>query len=242
MYSEILKSSKHKGKTRFCLAILICFLIMHLILPIGAEIAFAHGNREEKKIALTFDDGPHPYFTEKILDILEKYNVRATFFMIGENVKNYPTIARRVYEAGHEIGNHTYTHPHMKKISPDVLEQEIKKTEDALRELDIPRPALFRPPEGFRSAEQVARIEGLGYRVVVWSLDTHDWKNTASSLIEAQVLKTVQGGDVLLFHDYISGQNTTIAALKQIIPKLLESGYTFVTVSELLGQASASEA
>lgn len=202
---------------------------------IGAiERAISHGSREEKCIALTFDDGPHPRYTARILDLLEKYDIKATFFMIGSNVKNYPELAKRVAEEGHEIGSHTYSHPHMLGITPLRLIEEIKETEAVLLENGIPRPTLFRPPEGYRTKEQCHVLSDAGYRVVVWSLDTHDWKSTPSSDIVRFVIDNVKGGDILLFHDYISGQNTTITALEQIIPKLLADGYRFTVVSELL--------
>ena len=154
--------------------------------------------------------------------------------MIGCNVAAYPSVAVAVSKAGHEIGNHTYSHPHMKQISLDVLREEIQKTEDVLSQNGITRPSLFRPPEGFRSEEQVNALEGFGYQTVIWSLDTHDWQGRPTEEIISVVLNGIQGGDVLLFHDYTSHRNTTITALEQLIPRLLEDGYVFVTVSELM--------
>ena len=154
--------------------------------------------------------------------------------MIGCNVNLYPEVARAVDAGGHEIGNHTYSHPHMRNISADALYEEIKSTEIALARIGIPKPKLFRPPEGFRSQAQIDVTEKLGYRMVIWSLDPHDWQGKTTGELTSFVLSTVQGGDVLLFHDYISGKTTTITALKTLIPKLLEDGYQFVTVSELM--------
>ena len=211
------------------------FLAFSLCISAGAEgrCAISHGSRDEKLIALTFDDGPHPRYTPKILSLLEKYNVKATFFMIGSNALLYPETARAVKKAGHEIGNHTYKHPHMLKLTEAELWNEIKETERAFAEIGLEQPTLFRPPEGYRTKEQCELLEKEGYRVVVWSLDTHDWKGTTSSDIVHYVTSHIKGGDIILFHDYISGQNTTIAALEQLIPKLLKDGYKFVTVSEL---------
>ena len=198
------------------------------------EMALSHGNREERTIALTFDDGPHPRYTPQILALLEAYNIRGTFFMIGKNISFYPEMAKEVFRAGHEIGSHTFTHPHMLKIDAAHLREELLQTEKALSALGIPKPILFRPPEGYRTREQIACVKNAGYRMVVWSLDTHDWKSKPSDEIVSYVLSHVKGGDILLFHDYISGQNTTIAALEELIPQLLEDGYQFVTVSELM--------
>ena len=213
----------------FCLACLVGFF-----LPVYAQSGFCHGSREQKYVALTFDDGPHPRYTEKILSVLEKYNVKATFFMIGTNVALYPEMAKAVCSAGHEIGCHTYSHPHMKQISAAQLTEEVEKCEALFASLGIPRPKLFRPPEGFRSEAQVRLLEEKGYRIVIWSLDPKDWQGTPSAQMVTSAITQVKGGDILLFHDYISGQNNTIAAIEQLIPRLLESGYQFVTISEMM--------
>lgn len=213
----------------------VCLLIVcALSESVAAQTAFSHGAREEKKVALSFDDGPHPRYTGEILAVLEEYGIPATFFMIGKNVELYPQVAKAVHEKGHEIGNHTYTHPHMKKTSVNELKEEVQKTEKALSACGIPAPKLFRPPEGFRSVEQVNMLRELGYQTVVWSVDTHDWQGRTVGDIVTSVVDHIQGGDVLLFHDYTSGKNTTIAALKQVIPMLLQNGYRFVKISELM--------
>lgn len=225
-----------KNRCRHALCAFGCALLIFSLLPFGsgAKTAFSHGGREEKRIALTFDDGPHPRYTQQILALLARYGIKATFFMIGCNVKLYPDVAKAVAAGGHEIGNHTYSHPHMKKITAQALREEIKKTEDVFEELGIEKPHLFRPPEGFRSTSQIEATEDLGYRMVIWSLDTHDWQGRSKGELTSFVLNSVQGGDVLLFHDYVSGKNTTITALEELIPKLIEDGYRFVTVSEMM--------
>ena len=215
------------------------FLAFFLLLAVPsfraeAKTGFSHGERDGKRIALSFDDGPHPTFTPQILALLEKYEIKATFFMIGCNVATYPSVAKAVAEAGHEIGNHTYTHPHMREITLKMLKDEVEETERILADHGICKPRLFRPPEGFRSAEQVKALESCGYQTVIWSLDTHDWQGRPTEEIVSVVLNGIQGGDVLLFHDYTSRRNTTITALERLIPKLLEDGYEFVTVSDLM--------
>ena len=227
---------RHKHDPFRLLVIFLCAASLLCLLPQKscARAAFSHGSRENKSIALTFDDGPHPRYTPQILALLDKYQIRATFFMIGCNAELYPDVAKAVAAGGHEIGNHTYSHPHMKSITAETLREEIGKTEDVLDGLGIKKPLLFRPPEGFRSIAQIEATEALGYRMIVWSLDTHDWKGKSKGELTNFVLGTVQGGDVLLFHDYVSGKNTTITALEELIPKLLKDGYRFVTVSELM--------
>lgn len=217
-----------------CVSLCALVLVATLTVPCHAKAAFSHGGREEKRIALTFDDGPHPRYTPRILELLEKHGIKATFFMIGCNAKLYPEVVKAVDSGGHEIGNHTFSHPHMKRITAEALKEEIKKTEAVFEALGVAKPHLFRPPEGFRSAQQIKATEELGYRMVVWSLDTHDWQGKTKGELTSFVLSNVQGGDVLLFHDYVSGKNTTITALEELIPKLLEDGYQFVTVSELM--------
>ncbi len=225
-------------KLRYMALLLLCLIFFRVgAVSASAEsdlTALSHGSREEKKIALTFDDGPHPRYTAEILALLAEYKVKATFFMIGTNVSHYPELARRVAKEGHEIGSHTFSHPHMLKITPSALLDEIDKTERVFAENHIPKPTLFRPPEGYRTKEQSLAVKNAGYTMVVWSIDTHDWQSRPSTEIVNYVHENVQGGDILLFHDYISGQNTTITALKQLIPKLLEDGYCFTVVSDLI--------
>ena len=210
--------------------ILVCF---SLLLPVHGACGVSHGKREAKRIALSFDDGPHPRFTPAILKLLSEYGIKATFFMIGSNVERYPDVARAVHAAGHEIGNHTYSHPHMRALSLRELMDEIQKAENIFEQNGIPRPRLFRPPEGFRSKEQVQALHSAGYTTIIWSLDTNDWRGKEASEIVSVVLDGIRGGDILLFHDYTSRKNT-ITALEELIPRLIKDGYEFVTVSELL--------
>lgn len=213
--------------------VVLFVLCFSLLFPVHGACGVSHGDRETKRIALSFDDGPHPRFTPMILEMLAEYGIKATFFMIGSNVARYPEVARAVAAAGHEIGNHTYTHPHMHALSVKELLEEIEKTENIFEQNGIPRPRLFRPPEGFRSKEQVRALRDAGYTTIIWSLDTNDWRGRAAHEIVSVVLGGVRGGDILLFHDYTSRKNT-ITALEELIPRLIKDGYEFVTVSELL--------
>ncbi|MBQ8908110.1 MAG: polysaccharide deacetylase family protein [Clostridia bacterium] len=225
-----------KGKRYlcFCMALLfVCLFLVNTPSPVqGAP--FYHGKREEKKIALTFDDGPHPRYTPEILRLLEQYGIKATFFVVGENMEIYAEAAKALIASPHEIGNHTYTHPHMSALDEKALREEIEKTEEIIRALGGTSSGLFRPPEGKKSAVHTALLEEMAYKTVLWSIDTRDWSHNAPSVICHAVLSAVQGGDILLFHDFVVPPNTTITALEQLIPQLLKSGYQFVTVSELL--------
>ena len=199
------------------------------------------GNPNLKVVALTFDDGPDPRYTPEILDILERYQVKATFFMVGRHVKKYPGLARRVAEQGHEIGNHTYSHLNLFEAKPDVVEREILKCESTISDTTHTNPQLFRPPRGLSSPESFRTAQQLGYTVVLWSNSSEDWAEVSVSDITRNVLEKAKGGDIILFHDsgdliHESGGTriNTVRALPVIIEELKRRGFSFVTVSEMM--------
>ena len=223
-------------KRAVSLVLCLLFLIRIFILSPLAEIkVYRSVETEKKQIALTFDDGPHPSLTPKILQILAKYNIPATFFMVGQNVINYPNAAKQVILAGHEVGNHTFTHPHIANLSEKAIFDEIGRCEDALEELCEYRPHLLRTPQGALTPSLERCLADDDYILVLWSLDTRDWDNKSTACIVRTVLENIKAGDIILMHDYIGYNSKTPEALEQIIPKLLAEGYEFVTVSELLG-------
>ena len=212
------------------------FIFGRSILPVCAETAVYHSVKTDTmKIALTFDDGPHPYLTAEILEILERYNVKATFFMVGVNVINYPDAARAVLRAGHEVGNHTFSHSHIRKMSESEVSRELGLCEDALEELCEYRPHLFRPPEGAVNTYVEHCSENNDYTLILWSLDTRDWEKKDTNQIVDAVLSKITAGDIILMHDYIGRNSKTPEALSILLPKLLERGFEPVTVSQLLG-------
>ncbi|MCC3375003.1 polysaccharide deacetylase family protein [Cohnella sp. REN36] len=190
----------------------------------------------EKVIALTFDDGPDPKDTSQILDLLQQYHAKATFFIMGRKAKEHPEIVKREALEGHEIANHTYTHPVLVRCSAKQIQEEISKTQNILAETAGVRPVLFRPPEGFFDARVLEATKAHGLKTVLWSWHhpTDDWSRPGVGHIVRGALGDVRNGDIILFHDYVHGPTQTIAALRQILPKLTEDGYRFVTVSELL--------
>ena len=200
----------------------------------GHGRVYCRNIQKEKKIALTFDDGPHPRFTKQILDILAEYGVTATFFIIGVNAENYPESLKMIMDSGCEIGNHTYSHIRIDKMSETELEKEIRRCEDVLYTMTGRRPSVFRPPEGRVPKSLLPISEKLGYDVVLWSIDTLDWTHNSSENIYTVIRDNLAGGDIILMHDYVSGSNTACGALKRLIPELLSEGYKFVTVSELI--------
>lgn len=213
----------------------LCFLFLTVSLPLSAEpVFYRFGDGEGRKIALTFDDGPHPSQTPRILSVLSRYGVRATFFMVGSNVGYYPEAAHAVAEAGHEIGNHTFLHRHLAGMNEGQLSDELRECAEAVERVCGVSPRLFRPPEGAVTPCVRKCASDAGYPVILWSIDTRDWQGRSASEIADCVLSEVRPGSIILMHDYIGVTGHTAEALERVIPVLLERGYTFVTVSELL--------
>lgn len=187
------------------------------------------------KIALTFDDGPHPRYTGQILDVLEEYDIKATFFVVGVNAKNYPDSLIDVIKRGHEIGNHTYSHPHVSGLNTYTLTDEVEECESTIYGLTDYKTKLFRPPEGMIDADVRTVLRSLDYKVIMWDIDTRDWAHEPPEKIAEKVISNIASGDIILMHDYIGHNSPTVEAIKIFIPVLLEKGYKFVVVSELIG-------
>ena len=191
---------------------------------------------DEKVIALTFDDGPHSTFTPRVLDLLAEYDAKATFFVFGQYAKKFPEIILRTDAEGHEIANHTYTHPY--SSSPEELEHELKQTDDVLYDITGIYPALYRPVGGSYTDGTINTAVENGFKVVMWSWhqDTEDWKRPGVDQIVSKVLKGAKPGDIVLFHDAGGDRSQTVKALEEILPALKKEGYEFVTVSDLLNR------
>ncbi len=211
------------------------FLLFPISVSAQEELSvIREGNRNSMKIALTFDDGPHPYRTDDVLRLLAQYGIKATFFVIGENVSYYPEPFKRTVAAGHEIGNHTYHHKLLSESCEKTIEEEIRKTDEIIFETAGYRPKIFRPPEGAYSVCALKAAHSMNHRVILWTVDTRDWEKPPAQTIVDNVMKNIKGGSILLFHDYMHKTAQTMEALEILIPKLLEKGYKFVTVSELI--------
>ena len=196
---------------------------------------YRYNRNDEMNIALTFDDGPHPRLTPKILDVLDKYGIKATFFVIGVNAEYYPSALSEIVNQGHEIGNHTYSHPHINDINKTDLKSEIEKCENTLLSATNCRTRLFRPPEGMIDGGVKSVLKNLDYKVILWDIDTRDWAQTPPQEIASHVIKNIKSGDIILMHDYISYNSPTVEALEIFVPILIEKGYNFVVISELIG-------
>jgi peptidoglycan/xylan/chitin deacetylase (PgdA/CDA1 family) len=153
---------------------------------------------------------------------------------VGENVDNYPDIAERILKEGHEIGNHTYTHGTVSSLGAFQIKREIERCEAAIYEQTDCKTKLFRPPQGFLDANVKSVTEEMDYRVILWDVDTRDWAHAPPKEICRNVCDHVSPGSIILMHDYVAGQSNTPAALEEILPALLEKGYTFLTVDQLL--------
>ena len=181
-----------------------------------------------KCVALTFDDGPGPY-TESLLDVLDKHNAKASFFLIGKDVAKYPEIVREELARGHEIGNHTWSHQDLAKLSPAAAQRELSKADEAIQKVTGVAPTLMRPPygtitESLKNAQPVP--------VVMWSDDTLDWK-TRNAKKTVHAAEDIKPGSIVLMHDI---HKSTIAAVPKILEDLGAQGYHFVTVSQLIGE------
>ncbi|MBI4785179.1 MAG: polysaccharide deacetylase family protein [Oscillatoriophycideae cyanobacterium NC_groundwater_1537_Pr4_S-0.65um_50_18] len=188
----------------------------------------------EKAIALTFEDGPWPGATEQILDILQQHHVRATFFMVGLQIKRFPELAKQVAQAGHAIGNHTWNHP-LQEVSLADAASEINDMEKLIYEITGVKPELFRPPGEVRG-ELTAYARQQKYVNTLWSIDAQDPYVSSPILID-NVLKQAQPGRIVLMHDGGGDRSATVHALPQIISALKQQGYRLITVPELLSGA-----
>ena len=192
-------------------------------------------------VALTFDDGPDPRYTPQVLDILKSHGVKATFFLVGRHVEQYPGIARRIAEEGHSIGNHSYSHLNMILLSRNRAISEIERSEAAILKATGERPYLFRPPRGLGGPSVIELLRERKYTMVLWSLSSRDWIEPSYREIVSTVLRNVKNGDIILFHDSGSvieaqggSRENTVRALPIIISELKKRGYRLVTVDELI--------
>lgn len=183
---------------------------------------------EVKRVALTFDDGPNPEYTEKLLDGLKDRNVKATFFLLGEQVELYPDIVKRMYEEGHLIGNHSYDHVNLGAMCESDACDQIKRTNDAIYKVTGEYPEFLRPP--FGSVKDNVDKD-MNMIVTLWDIDTRDWEVQNVASIESKVLGKAKDGEIILMHDAYA---TSVTAALDLIDKMKQDGYEFVTVDELI--------
>src|SRR5213080_295315 len=183
-------------------------------------------------VAMTFDDGPSAKLTPKLLDLLAAHHIKATFFLIGQNVAENPEIVAREVREGHEIANHSWSHPNLAKMSDDGVRGQLRKTEDAIRSAIGNRPTLMRPPYGSISTRQKKWINHeFGYKIVLWDVDPLDWRRPGPNVVCNRIVKNTRAGSIVLAHDIHPG---TIEAMPCVLNQLEAKGFKFVTVSELI--------
>ena len=213
----------------------------YLVLP-QPYIVTRYGQPKHREIALTFDDGPDPQYTPQVLDILAKEKINATFFVIGENAERNPGVVRRIVDSGNEIGNHTFTHPNIAEVDAQRTDLEINATQRLIGELTGRYTLLFRPPyladaepSTYSELVPVIRAQRMGYIMVGEKIDPNDWAHPPADVIVKRVMQQLPLGHVILLHDAGGDRTATVKALPEIIQRLKAKGYTFVTVSQILG-------
>jgi peptidoglycan-N-acetylglucosamine deacetylase len=202
------------------------------------EITFSKVNVDGPYIAMTFDDGPHATNTPKLLDMAAKRHIKLTFFVIGQCVEQNPALLRREVAEGHEIGNHTWSHPDLAKLPDDGVRTQLQQTEDIIVKTIGIKPKLMRPPYGELTKRQRQWVNrDFGYKIILWDVDPVDWKRPGSNVVAQRIIAGARPGSIILSHDI---HPPTIAAMPQVFDTLLAKGFKFVTVSELISHAQTS--
>jgi len=211
------------------------------------------GPRDERVVALTYDDGPNPPYTDGILDVLRRERVHATFFVVGQAVKAYPGVVRREVREGNAVGNHTWSHEHLVLDDPQALRDTLQRTDGAIFAATGKHSRIMRPPFGGRDWLVLDEVRKLGYTPVMWSVPlAKDWEYPPASVIAQRVLRYVGDGSIVVLHDgnrgivcgtrvapHVCDRSADVEATRLIVETLKREGYRFVTIPELLERGSA---
>lgn len=198
----------------------------------GPRISYSAVNVDGPYIALTFDDGPSKVTTPRLLDLLAKKGVKATFFVQGVNAHDNPEIIKREVAEGHEIGNHSWDHPNLGKMSEAGVRTQIERTQDAVFQITGSKPKVLRPPYGsFTEHQRKWANEQFGFKIILWEVDPLDWKRPGPAVVTQRIVSSTRPGYIILVHDIHAG---TVDAMAETIDGLLAKGFKFVTVSELI--------
>ncbi len=190
-----------------------------------------------RQVALTFDDVPDPRFTPQVLDVLKKYNVKATFFIVGKRAEKHPALVKRMVREGHIMGNHSYSHPEFSKLTMNDFRKQILHTGDIIHNLTGYTPKMIRPPYGDINEKQLQWAQKQQYSIVNWNVDSLDWKGLSKDEVKQNILSAVKPGSIVLQHaggGVGSNLQGTIDALPEIIEELRARGYSLVTLDEML--------
>lgn len=192
-----------------------------------------------KWVALTFDDGPNPEYTPQLLQLLKEKNARATFFLLGPAVKTHPDLVQEIVKSGSEVGNHTWKHKVLNGLSPEGIRQEITQTSAQIKEAAGVDVKLLRPPYGSANKKVQDACDELGMKIIDWSIDTNDWRSgTTEQTMTAEIMKGLKDGVIILMHDR---SQKSLDTTRVVIDQIRAQGYEFVTVSQMLGLADASQ-
>lgn len=211
------------------------------VLADGDSILIQRVPVADKLVALTFDDGPDPEFTQPMLDALHAYDAKATFFVLGIQIEQHPELLLATAKAGHEIASHGVSHRIVSRISADEIERELVATEAAIKKITGTQPACYRPPCGIYNSTAVRLLRERSYWLVLWDIDTRDWERPGANVIAQRVLDAVRPGSVILMHDGGSDRTQTVVAVRKILSILSKQGYQFVTVSDLIRARTVDE-
>lgn len=212
----------------------------HVKRLLNERVSYGDRAGRPRLIALTFDDGPYPVFTPLLLDVLRRLRVRATFFLIGRDAQEWPELASRIEADGQEIADHTYSHPDLDRENALQVRNEIERGARALFRLshDPAVRDLFRPPHGRYTVQTIRVAQSLGYKTVLWTDDTGDWRPVTPAALLAHVQAHASAPEVVLLH---SGRLATVEALPAIVARFRAAGYRFVTVGQLLARVPVFE-
>ncbi|GER91619.1 oligosaccharide deacetylase [Dictyobacter vulcani] len=210
----------------FIIGLLSSAMVLGIALFQTHPSAMAHSPH----VALTFDDGPQPTFTPQVLNVLQLYHVQATFFCIGSQVRKYPGIVRQTYQDGDVVGNHTWSHPNLTRLSPDEIRSQIRSASTVIQQVTGRAPTLFRPPYDATNAT-VGRIAAqLGLVQTEWTIDARDWQRPGVAAIVSTVLHSARNGSIIILHDGGGDRSQTVQALPLIIKGLRQRGFTFIVL------------
>ncbi|HWL54783.1 MAG TPA: polysaccharide deacetylase family protein [Chthoniobacteraceae bacterium] len=200
--------------------------------PKGPQITYTRVDVDGPYVAITFDDGPHKTLTPKLLDLLASRGIKATFFVLGERVVQDPAVARQIVTQGHEIADHSWSHPNLGKMSDANVQGQLERSRAAILKATGVSPKVFRPPYGsFSERQRRWAHEKFGYLTILWDVDPLDWKRPGPSVVAERILSKAHHGSIILVHDIHS---QSIDAMPKVLDTLLSRGYRFVTVSELI--------
>ncbi|HEX8217697.1 MAG TPA: polysaccharide deacetylase family protein [Chloroflexia bacterium] len=222
------KSTNRQWRSRVMTFVLLILVAAAFGTQAGTTPA-ARASQATKTVYLTFDDGPHPKYTPQVLDLLTRYNARATFFVIGQSAQAYPKLLQAEIDAGHALGNHTFTHRSFLSMNRAQFQEEVLSTQ---RVLGDAATTFIRPPGGAINARSRGFAEELGLQVVLWDIDPRDWSRPGASAISSHVLQRVKTGSIVLLHDGGGDRSQTVAALETILAKLSAQGYAFETLPQ----------